>query len=479
MIALREHQDRAIAMLRDGFRAGHRRQVLVMPTGSGKTITAATIVRNARERGKVSLFIVDRIALADQAVETFVRMGLSVSVLRGEDSRIVAGHDVIVASIQTLARRRLPLDAGLILVDEAHVMHKAHAALLERWDAVPCIGLTATPFARGLGRWFTHLVAPTSVRQLTDAGLLVPIIPFGPSAPDLEGVATRRGDYAQAQLSERVNRVELHADIVRTWQRLGEGRPTLAFCVDIAHAKAVAEAFDAAGVSAASVDGYQETDERNASIRAFKAGDLCVLTSVACLSTGFDSPNASCLVLARPTKSLTMHLQQIGRGLRPFDGKADCIVIDHSANIERHGLPADIEIGALDTHTKSWGASKSREPMPKPCGSCAFLKPPKVHACPRCGFAPERQSTVETVEAEIVPLTFDATAQHGRRLYQQFLGCADRFGKRRGWAFHLYMAKVGAKPAWSWQSLEAIEPSAEAVRFAQSQLIRYARRATA
>ncbi|HMM74880.1 MAG TPA: DEAD/DEAH box helicase [Gammaproteobacteria bacterium] len=474
MIGLREHQERAIAMLREGFRAGHRRQVLVMPTGAGKTITAATIVRNARERGTVSMFIVDRIALADQAAETFVRMGLSVSVLRGEDSRIIAGHDVVVASIQTLARRRLP-DAGLLLIDECHVMHKAHAALLERWDAVPAIGLTATPFARGLGRWFSHLVAPTSVRELTDAGLLVPIIPFGPSAPDLAGVATRRGDYAQAELAARVNRVELHADIVRTWQRLGEGRSTLAFCVDIAHAKAVAEAFDAAGVRAAHVDGYQETDERNAAIRAFKAGDVRVLCSVACLAVGFDAPNASCLVLARPTKSLTMHLQQIGRGLRPFDGKADCILIDHSGNIERHGLPADIEIGALDTSTKTWTTGTSREALPRPCSACAFLKPAKAHKCPRCGFAPERQCAVETIEAEIVPLTFEATAQHGRRLYQQFLGCADRFGKRRGWAFHLYLAKVGEKPAWAWQSLDAIEPSDDVVRFARSRLIRYAK----
>lgn len=477
-MALREHQERAIAMLREGFRAGHLRQVLVMPTGAGKTITAATIVRSARERGKVSLFIVDRIALAEQAVETMMRLGLSVSVLRGEDSRIIAGHDVIVASIQTLARRRLP-DAGLLLVDECHVMHKTHAALLERWDAVPCIGLTATPFARGLGRWFSHLVAPTSVRELTETGLLVPVLPFGPSAPDLEGVATRRGDYVQAELAERVNRVELHADIVRTWQRLGESRSTLVFCVDIAHAKAVAEAFEAAGVQAAHVDGYQEADERNASIRAFKAGDLRVLCSVACLAVGFDAPNASCLVLARPTRSLTMHLQQIGRGLRQFEGKANCVVLDHAGNIERHGLPADIEIGTLDTRTKSWGTRKSREALPRPCGACAFLKPATAHQCPRCGFAPERQPTVETVEADIVPLTFDATAQHGRRLYQQFLGCADQFGKRRGWAFHLYLAKVGTKPAWGWQTLEPIEPSADVARFAKSQLIRFSKGTTA
>lgn len=475
MIALREQQERAIAMLRDGFRAGHLRQILVAPTGFGKTVVFGHLVLGARRKGTASCLIVDRIPLARQAIETMQRLGLTVSVLRGEDSRIVAGHDVIVASIQTLAHRRMPLDVGLILIDEVHVMHKAHAALLERWSAVPCIGATATPFTRGLGRWFSHLVVPTSVRELTDAKLLVPIVPYGPSGPDLEGVQVRRGDYVLGQLAARMNRVELHADLVTTWQRLGEHRQTLAFCVDIAHAKAVAEAFNAAGVSAAHVDGYQDIDERDATIDAFKAGTVRVLCSVACLSVGFDAPNASCLILARPTKSLTLHLQQLGRGLRPFEGKERCVVIDHSDNIERHGLPAEVDIGTLDTHTRTWGIRTPRVPLPRPCSACAFLKPPKLHKCPRCGFAPQRQCTVVTMEADIVPLTLSAKEQYGRRFYQQLLGCAERYGKRRGWAFHLYMAKTREKPARSWRSLEPIEPSPGVVRFARSQIIQYAK----
>lgn len=474
MIALRPHQDRGVQLLREGFRAGHRRQVLVMPCGGGKTITAASIAKSAREKGNLTLFIVDRIALADQAVETMTRIGLTTSVLRGEDSRIVAGHDVIVASIQTLARRRVP-DAGLLIVDEVHVLHKAHAALLERWDAVPVIGLTATPFARGLGNVFSNLVAPTTIRALTDEGLLVPVTPFGPSTPNLEGVHTRAGDYAVGELSRAVNRVELHADIVSTWQRLGEGRQTLVFCVDIAHSKAVTAAFKSAGVNAEHLDGYAENLERADTIRRFRDGEIAVLCSVACLSVGFDAPNASCLILARPTKSLTLHLQQIGRGLRPHPEKADCIVIDHAGNIERLGLPADVQVGELDQGTKTWGTRTTRERMPKPCSKCAFIKPVGTHACPKCGFAPERQCEVATVDGEIVPLTLGASTRSDRRLYQEFLGCAEQLGKSRGWAFHLFIARRGAKPSWTWRNLVPVEPSPEIYRYAKSQLIRFAK----
>tara|TARA_R110002096_G_scaffold226108_1_gene415402 strand:+ start:2347 stop:3711 length:1365 start_codon:yes stop_codon:yes gene_type:complete len=445
-----------------------------MPTGAGKTITAAQIAISAREKGNVALFLVDRIALADQAVETMRRVGLTTSVIRGAETDIVSGHDVIVASIQTLNRRRHLPDANLLIVDECHILHRAHANILERWSAVPAVGLTATPFAQGLGQYFSRLVVPTSIRELTDDGFLVPVTPYGPAKFNVDGVKSRAGDYAVGDLSAAVNRVEIHADVVSTWKRLSEERSTLVFAVDIAHSKALAASFDAAGVVAEHVDGYTDSEDRQQSIARFKSGQTKVLCSVACLAVGFDAPNASCLVLARSTKSLTMHLQQIGRGLRPFEGKEDCIVIDHAGNIESHGLPADIEIGALDHGSKTWGTTQDKsDPLPKPCSKCAFIKPPRVHECPKCGFAPERQSDVETIDADIVPLTDAALKRNGRRLYQEFLGAAELMGKSRGWAYHLYLEKVGAKPPWSWRNLGAIEPSRESLGFAKHRLIRF------
>ena len=473
VIALRVHQERGVQQLREGSRAGHLRQLLVMPTGAGKTITAAGIALLARKKGRIALFIVDRIAIADQAVETMHRVGLRPSVLRGEDSRIIAGHDVIVASIQTLARRRIP-DADLLIIDEAHVLHQAHANLLDRWDAVPVIGLTATPFTRGMGQWFTNLVVPTSIRELMGQGLLVPVTPFGPSKPDLDGVRTRAGDYVAGELAARMNRVELHADVVATWRRLGENRQTLVFCVDVAHAKAVSNQFAAAGIRSEHVDGYQESGDRQGAIRRFREGEITVLCSVACLSVGFDAPNASCLILARPTKSLTLHLQQIGRGLRPHPGKSDCIIIDHACNIERHGLPEDIEIGELDEHSKTWGTLSRKEPLPKPCAKCSILKPLGTHKCPRCGFAPERQCDVATIDAEIVPLTYAARLHATQRLYQEFLGCARAMGMKDGWAYHLLKAKTGHPPERTWRDLPPMTPTEETLRYAKSQLIRHA-----
>ncbi|MBI2801866.1 MAG: hypothetical protein HYX63_16585 [Gammaproteobacteria bacterium] len=271
----------------------------------------------------------------------------------------------------------------------------------------------------------------------------------------------------------------IHADIVETWQRLGENRPTLAFACDIAHAKHIAASFNDAGISASSVDAYQNTDERRDTIKRFKAGEIRVLVSVACLSVGFDAPIAACALLARPTKPLTVHLQQIGRVLRPYSDKADAIVLDHSGNIERHGLPDDIAIGALNTHTKTWSVKAGREPTPKPCQKCAFLKPPSTHKCLQCGFALERQSTVQRSDGELIALTTVAALQSNRRLYQEYLGCAEHFDKSRGWAYYLCLAKTGEKPAWSWNSLTAIEPSDETLRYAKSQLIRFAKRRAA
>ena len=474
MIELRPHQDHGVELLRDGFRAGHRRQILVMPTGAGKTITAASVASSAKAKGNLTLFIVDRIELAAQAAETMESLGLTVSILQGENTKIVAGHDVVVASIQTLVRRRLP-DARLIIIDEAHVLHQAHIKLLERWDALPVIGLSATPFSRGLGKWFTNLVIPTTIRDLTHDGLLVPVVAYGPNKPDLDGVETRGGDYAVGQLSARMQQSIIHADLVETWRRLGENRATLAFAVDIAHAKHIAASFNDVGVVAAHVDGYQDSEERRDTIKRFKAGEIKVLASVACLSLGFDAPIAGCAILARPTKSLTFHLQTIGRVLRPYSGKADAIILDHSGNIERHGLPEDIAIGTLDTGTKTWGTNAHQTPLPKPCPKCAFMKPPSTHKCPSCGFAPERQSTVQHSDGELIALTFDALAKSNRRLYQEFLGAALHFGKKPGWAFFLYQAKTEEKPAWGWNNLAPIEPSAETLRYAKSQMIRFSK----
>ena len=478
MIELRPHQVLGFEMLREGFRAGHRRQILVMPTGAGKTITAASVALSAKAKGNLTLFIVDRIELATQAAETMERLGLTVSIMQGENTKIVAGHDVVVGSIQTLVRRRLP-DARLIVIDECHIMHRAHAALLDRWNAIPAIGLTATPFSRGLGNWFSNLAVPTSIRDLTRDGLLVPIIAYGPATPDLGGIETRAGDFAVGQLSERMQRPAIHADLVSTWQRLGENRATLAFAVDIAHAKHIAASFNDAGISAAHVDGYQDSDDRREAIVGFKNGAIKVLVSVACLSIGFDAPIAACAILARPTKSLTLHLQQIGRVLRPYPSKHDAIVLDHSGNIERHGLPADIAIGALDTSTKTWGTQQKREALPSLCAKCRYLKPPKVHECPKCGFAPERPNKIQTNDGELVALTAAATTLSHRRLYQEYIGCAEHFDKSPGWAYYLFVAKTGEKPAWNWKTLVAIEPSQEALRFAKSQLIRFAKRRAA
>jgi DNA repair protein RadD len=351
MFDLRPFQAQAIADLQAGFQAGHRRQILSLSTGAGKTVVAGHVALKARDRGHRALFIVDRIELVTQAARTFHGLGLSVGILRGEDTSYSESDDIIVASIQTISRRQAPDWVKLVMIDECHILHRAHIKLMEDWNLLPFIGLSATPLRPGLGKYFTNLVRGPSVRELIEQGFLVPTRGFAPGADAvaqaLQGVTvgstTHGRDYREKDLSRVMNRKQLVGDIVTTWKERGDDRPTLVFAVDIAHSRSIADDFAAAGVSVAHLDGHTPDDERRRIIDDFRAGTIRVLTSVYVLGIGFDAPEASCLILARPTLSEMLHFQQLGRGIRTAPGKADCLVLDHASNTLKHGLPHHFE----------------------------------------------------------------------------------------------------------------------------------------
>ena len=482
MFQLHPFQDEIIVDLGLGYRLGHRRQVVALPTGGGKTVVAAHLGRRAAAKGKKMLFIVDRIELCGQAAETFNAVGLSVGILRGEDTSYTRQDEIVVASIQSIRTRAAPDCMDFAIIDECHILHTAHIELMYAWADKAFIGLSATPLRKGLGKVFTNLVRGPSIRELTERGFLVPVRAYAPQADAilsaLDGVScgTTTGgyDYKEQELASAMNRKELVGDIVKTWQEKGEDRPTLCFAVNIAHSKSIRDDFLAAGVAAAHLDAYTDANERRETINGFKSGDIKLLTSVNVLGIGFNVPDAACLILARPTLSLALHIQQCGRGIRTAEGKNDCIILDHSGNTLRHGLPHHFHVPDLDMGDKEDPAKKNRKEKAPfiACLHCGAVMDPDEVSCPRCGLdRPTRANTIASREGSLVE--FGAAINGDNEgtadpcdFYRMAMGYALVNGNKPGRAYHLTIARFpGIRVPWSWKSLAPLNPSPEVARW--------------
>ena len=311
------------------------------------------------------------------------------------------------------------------------------------------VGLSATPWAKGLGKVYDDLVIGATLGELIDAGYLSKFRCFAPSHPDLSGVKIVAGEYNQGQLGEVMGERKLVADVVSTWLERGEGRPTLCFAVDRAHAAKLQRDFEAAGVRAGYVDAYTDVVEREAIKRKFEAGEIRVVCNCRTLTTGVDWA-VGCIIDAAPTKSEMLHVQRVGRGLRVNPGIEDCIVLDHSDNNLRLGLVTDIAHAALDGGLQAQLAKKRvKVALPKECPSCAFLKPAKVHVCPSCGFKPEKISAVEVEDGKLVEITSGKkgfTRAEKQAWWSALMTVAAERGRARGWAAHTFQEKFGCWP---------------------------------
>lgn len=324
---LRPHQEKALAMVRESYRVGNRRIVVQMPTGAGKTITAAEIIKGARAKGNAALFTTPAISLIDQTVSAFEGQGITgIGVMQANHQRTDPLAKVQVATLQTLAMRDIP-ESALVIVDECHVENKVIGRMMAERPDVFFLGLSATPWRVGMARDWQDLVIPVTIGDLIEQGLLSQFIAFAPSIPDLTGVKTEKGDYALGQLEEVMGEAKIMGDVVQTWLERGERRPTLCFCVNRAHAAQVAGAFAKAGISAGYVDGKTDSVERELINAQFRAGEVQIICSVRTMTTGVDLP-VSCIIDAAPTKSEMLHVQKIGRGLRVNPGTEDCLAAD-------------------------------------------------------------------------------------------------------------------------------------------------------
>lgn len=484
MTALRPYQDEAIRRLRQSLQLGSKRPVLQLPTGAGKTRVASAIIDSALAKRKRAIFTVPAIALVDQTVDSFLRVGVSeVGVIQQAHELTDSSRPVQVASIQSLMRRSIP-PADIVIVDECHLQFDFVLDWMaqDAWKRVPFIGLSATPWARGMGKHWDDLVIGETIDGLIKAGYLAPFRTFAPSIPDLTGVGTQGGDYIQKQLSSVMGEEKLVADVVQTWLDKGEGRPTLCFAVDRAHAKHLQRKFDDAGVATGYVDAYSTREEREEVRNGFQSGRYQVACNVGVLVTGVDW-DVRCIILARPTKSEMRYVQMVGRGLRPAAGKDDCLILDHTGTALRLGFVTDIHHEKLDDGRERGKAEpKGLEVLPKPCPSCAFIKPAKMSVCPSCGFeARHGPKEVVCADGELIELSMDKrkispVERNEREFYAELLHVALDRGYKPGWAAAKFKDWRGKWPPrqWQWQ-LPPRQPSLATLNWVKAQNIAWAR----
>jgi superfamily II DNA or RNA helicase len=346
-----------------------------------------------------------------------------------------------VASVQTLQRRTVP-PADVVMLDECHTWFRFYEKWLldPKWKDVPFIGLSATPWTKGLGAWFQKLIIASTTQELIDAGVLSPFRVFAPAHPDLRGVRTLGGDYREDDLERAMDQRHLVADVVETWLRLGGHRPTFCFCVNRCHAKHVQEQFLACGVNAGYQDAYTRDDERLILKQKFHSGEVKVICSVATMIMGVDY-DVRCIIDAQPTRSEIRFVQKYGRGLRTAPDKDCCIFLDHASNhTDRFGFVTDVHHDELDMGTKKASAKTDPIRLPKECPQCHFLKPPKTLECPSCGF--KTQPVLDVVvekgdlfELKPTPKSSKAKDQFSEpEAYAMLLWWADYKGYKRGWA---------------------------------------------
>jgi superfamily II DNA or RNA helicase len=449
------HQERAHQLLREGFRNGHRNQLLVAPTGSGKTVMGLRVIHEALQKGKRAVFVCDRTALINQTSARADSYGLrDHAIVQANHWRRDNSMPFQIASIQTIQARGYWPDADVIVFDEAHTQYKATKEKLASSGAA-MIGLTATPCSQGLGLSYQNMINAATMHELTEAEVLVPMRILSCVKPDMKGAETSGGEWTSKAASER--EAKIIGDVVAEWITHGEGRKTIAFGADIAYCNQLAQRFNEAGIVADVFTSDTPDHERKALLEEFTRYDsrIRILISVEALAKGFDVQDIGCVIDARPLrKSLSTAIQMWGRGLRSSKdtGKDNCLLLDHSGNIQRFLSDyTDVFFNgftSLDTSEKlDKEVRKDEDYTPAGCPKCGYK--PFMRRCMSCGHEKQSQILEDASSGEMQELFIGKTpvAKTKQDFWAQLCTYARQTSpKARGRAWHLYQDIVGDKP---------------------------------
>jgi superfamily II DNA or RNA helicase len=426
----------------------------VAPTGSGKTVIFSYVTANAAAKGNRTLVLVHRAELLNQT-------HAALSQLEVPHGLIAAGktpdstHLTQVASVQTLVRRLEHIrEPDLIVIDEAHhATAGAWASVLNRWPQARVLGVTATPArldGKGLGSVFDDLIRGPEVTNLIEDGYLCKPMYYAPKTVSMEGVHKVAGDFNRAEMSERMDKPTITGDAVTHYRKYADGLPCVVFCTGVKHAEHVAQAFNASGYRFAILDGTLSPEERAKRVLGLSSGTLQGLVTVEIVSEGFDLPVVACAILLRPTASLSLHLQQVGRVLRIAPGKPRAIILDHVGNCRRHGLAEEVRDWSLDgIRRRGRKGPQDDVQSTRQCPQCFAVHTPSP-TCPQCLHIYEiKDRTPDVVDGELEEIQARQAVKQRKREQgtAQTLEDLIRVGKARGmknpygWAHNVFKAR--------------------------------------
>ena len=440
MIILRDYQNEIVKNTRQAMSENFKRILIVSPTGSGKTVIFSYLAEQAVKKNKRVMIIAHRDELLDQIAETLEKFNVEISFISpgrfyNSDSKTQ------VASAFTVVRRlKKVYEPDLIIVDEA-----AHACQGSTWGKIidafdtHTIGVTATPCrlsGEPLGEVFEKMIMGPTVKHLISIGALSKYKYYAPENVDLSRVKTRAGDYAVSQLNELLDTPHIVGSAINEYIKFLNNKRAVIFCCSISHAKSVAYQFSEIGIPALCIDSNMKKDERRKAIAEFRANRVKVLTNVNIITEGFDLKELEGVIMLRPTQSLSLYLQMVGRGLRPAEGKEHAIILDHVGNYERHGFPCDDREWSLDSKISK--RKKTDAPIPiHVCPICYMTLSLAVSVC-ECGhtFEAISREDIKIVEGKLIELSPEEVSRN-RKLEQGNAKSFDELvtlGEKRGYA---------------------------------------------
>ena len=470
----RAFQIDAHQQLRQGFRDGHKNQLIMAPTGAGKTYLGLRICNEAIQKGKKAVFLCDRTTLINQTSEVASAYGLDDhGVIQANHWKRRPDKLLQIASVQTIAKRAFWPSLDVLVIDEAHTMYKPWVEYAQSTGAA-VIGLSATPFSTGLGKVFSNLINATTMHELTQTGVLVPMRIFSCTKPDMVGAATAGGEWTDKAAEERG--IAIIGDVVTEWLRFAENRKTIVFGATIKHCEELAQQFINQGVMAAVFTSDTTAKERQLLLDEYRKHDshLKVLISVEALAKGFDVPDVGCVCDARPLrKSLSTAIQMWGRGLRssPDTGKKDCYLLDFSGNIVRFAEDfTDVFFNGLekldDGEKLDKKIRKDEDYELKGCPKCGYS--PFTKRCMGCGYERPSKQMEKAIDGQMTEIFIGEgknkkkLADNAEHLWHQVVAYSKHHSapeKQQGRAYHLFKKITGLDPTWKFTTAPIVEIS--------------------